>query len=80
MNLRRLGGPFFFVQPALEAMCQAELGNEAAARQALADAVARDPTFAEDPRGAFRLHRAPEDLIDRLMAGLRKAGLDDPGA
>src|SRR5918994_4927681 len=34
-NLDRLGGPFFFVQPALVAMCQAELGNRAAALQAL---------------------------------------------
>ena len=75
-HLQRLGGPFFFVEPALEAMCQAELGNKDAARQALEEAVARDPTFAKDPRGAFRLHRTPEDLIDRFMVGLRKAGLE----
>jgi TolB-like protein/cytochrome c-type biogenesis protein CcmH/NrfG len=58
----------FFAGPMVVAMCQAELGN------------AQDPTFAKDPRGAFRLHHLPEGLIDQFMAGLRKVGLDDPGA
>jgi tetratricopeptide (TPR) repeat protein len=79
-NLRRLGGPFFFMQPAIEAMCQSQLRNREAARAALDRAIALDPTFAKDPRGAFRLHHFPEDLIDRFMDGLRKAGLEDPGA
>jgi TolB-like protein len=79
-DLTRMGGTFFFISPALEAMCQAELGNQEAARRALAEAQALDPTFAKDPRGAFRLHRVPEDLIDRFMDGLRKAGLEDSGA
>jgi Flp pilus assembly protein TadD len=79
-NLDRLGGPFFFIQPALVAMCQAQLGNREGARKALQEAVAVDPTFAKDPRGAWRLHRAPEDLIDRFMIGLRKAGLEVPEA
>ena len=79
-DLARMGGTFFFISPALVAMCQAELGNREAARQALQEALALDPTFARDPRGAFRLHRVPEDLIDRFMDGLRKAGLEDPAA
>jgi len=79
-DLSRLGGTFFFVGPALVAMCQAQLGNQEEARAALQEALALDPTFAEDPRGAFRLHRAPEDLIDKFMDGLRRAGLDDPAA
>jgi len=79
-DLERLGGPFFFIRPALVAMCQAQLGNQEEARAALQEALALDPTFAEDPRGAFRLHRAPEDLIDQFMDGLRRAGLDDPAA
>ncbi|HSA80984.1 MAG TPA: hypothetical protein VLE23_09180 [Geminicoccaceae bacterium] len=79
-GVARIGGTFFFLSPALVAMCQADLGDQEAARQALEEAVARDPTFAEDPRGAFRLHRTPEDLIDRFMDGLRKAGLNtSPG-
>jgi hypothetical protein len=61
-------------------MCQAQLGNREKARQELKEALALDPTFAKDPRGAFRLHRVPEHLIDRFMDGLRKAGLEDPAA
>jgi hypothetical protein len=40
--------------------------------------VARDPSFAKDPRGAFRLHRVPESVIEKFMAGVRKAGLGEP--
>jgi TolB-like protein len=72
----RAGAPFFFMTPALEAVCQAELGNPGAARKALEGAVAFDPWFAKDPAGAFRLHRTPESLIAKFMAGLRKAGLE----
>ena len=79
-DLERLGGTFFFVSPALVAMCQAQLGNRGAAAEALQEALALDPTFAKDPRGAFRLHRTPEDLIDQFMDGLRKAGLEIPAA
>jgi tetratricopeptide (TPR) repeat protein len=79
-ELDRLGGTFFFVSPALVAMCQAQLGKQEEARKALQEALALDPTFAQDPAGAFRLHRAPEDLIDKFMDGLRKAGLEHPGA
>jgi tetratricopeptide (TPR) repeat protein len=78
-NLGRLGGPFFFIQPALVAMCQVELGHEKEARQALEEAFARDPTFAKDPRGAFRLHHVPESLIEQFMVSLRKARLEAPG-
>jgi hypothetical protein len=46
----------------------------------LDEAVALDPTFATDPRGAYRLHHVPESLIDQFMAGLRKAGLKIPVA
>jgi tetratricopeptide (TPR) repeat protein len=79
-ELKRLGGTFFFVGPALVAMCQAQLGHQEEARAALQEAMALNPTFAQDPRGAFRLHRVPEDLIDRFMDGLRRAGLDVPAA
>jgi hypothetical protein len=68
------------VQPAIETMCQAGLGNQQAALTSLQKAMALDPTFAKDPRSAFRLHRTPEDLIDQFMDGLRKAGLGDSAA
>jgi tetratricopeptide (TPR) repeat protein len=79
-DVARMGGTFFFLSPALVAMCQAELGNREAARRALDEALALDPTFAKDPRGAYRLHQVPESLIDQFMDGLRKAGLEDPAA
>ena len=61
-------------------MCHAQLGDCKQARQALEQAMALDPTFAKDPRGAFRLHHVPEGLIDQFMAGLRMAGLNvSPG-
>jgi tetratricopeptide (TPR) repeat protein len=70
----------FFAGPMIVAMSQAQLGNQKDAREALNRAIALDPTFAKDPRGAFRLHHVPESLIDQFMDGLRKAGLKDPGA
>src|SRR5690606_28798522 len=79
-DLARMGGTFFFISPALVAMCQAELGNHEAARRALAEALALDPTFAKDPRSAYRLHNVPESLIDQFLEGLYKAGLGRPGA
>jgi TolB-like protein len=66
-DLARMGSTFFFISPALVAMCQAELDNQEAARRALDEALALDPTFAKDPRGAFRLHRIPADLIDQFI-------------
>ncbi len=66
----------FFGGPATVAMSQAQLGHGAEARQALERAIALDPTFAKDPRAAYRLHHVPERLIDQFMDGLRKAGLE----
>ena len=79
-DLNRLGDGFFFLSPALQAMFQAQLGHRAAARAALKEALLRNPTLAKDPRGAFRLHRTPEDLIDQFMDGLQKAGLESAAA
>ena len=66
----------FFGGPATVAMCQAQLGHGQEARQALDRAIALDPTFAQDPRRAYRLHHVPERLIDQFMDGLLKAGLE----
>jgi adenylate cyclase len=76
----RVGAPFFFLGPALVAMCQAELGNQEAAARALQETLAANPTFAKDPRGIFRMFGLPEDLIDRFMIDLRKAGPDASSA
>ncbi len=79
-DMNQAGELDFFGGAALVAMCQAELGNQKAARRALDRAIALDPTLATDPRGAYRLHHVPESLIDKFIDGLRKAGLEVPGA
>jgi hypothetical protein len=78
-DMRKAGELGMFVGQAAVAMSEAELGDQTAAREALAKAVALDPTFAKDPRGAYRLHHVPESLIEQFMDGLRKAGLEAPG-
>jgi len=78
-DMAKAGKLGFFAGPAIVAMAQAQLGKQAEARAALQEAVALDPTFATDPRGAYRLHHMPEDLIERFIDGLRKAGLEDRG-
>lgn len=55
-------------------------GHREEARPTLGRALTLDPTCAKDPRGAFRLHRTPENPIAQFTQELRKAGLDDPTA
>jgi hypothetical protein len=52
-----------------------QLGNRDQAQRALDRAMAMNPIFLQDPRAAMRRHNTPEDLIDQLIDGLRKAGL-----
>jgi hypothetical protein len=73
-HLQRLGGPSFFVQPALEAMCRPSCEPGGRAPDARGGCGPR-PDLRQGPARRLRLLRAPEDLIDRFMVGLRKAGL-----
>jgi adenylate cyclase len=57
-----------------------QLGETEKARAVLADILARHPKFADDPRAAFVTRRMPRDLVEALMDGLRKAGLQVPPA
>ncbi len=59
---------------AVLAAIQGELGNQGEARRALRRAMALNPLFLKDPRAAMRRHNAPEDLIDKVIDGLIKAG------
>jgi TolB-like protein len=79
-DMDKAGDLGFFAGPMILAISQAQLGHRNEARQALDRAIALDPTFAQDPRGAFRLHHVPDSLIDQFMDGLRKAGLKIPVA
>jgi tetratricopeptide (TPR) repeat protein len=72
-ELKRLGGTFFFVGPALVAMCQAQLGHQEEARAALQEAMALNPTFAQDPRGAFPSPSGPR-RSDRSVHGRAPQG------
>ncbi|WP_193370241.1 adenylate/guanylate cyclase domain-containing protein [Pelagibius marinus] len=53
-------------------------GEEEKAGEALAHLLEIRPDYPEDPRAPFRTRGMPEELIEGLMEGLRKAGLDVP--
>jgi TolB-like protein len=60
----------------LLAAIRGKRGNQDEARIALERAKALNPDFLRDPWDGMRIHHFPEDLIDQLIDGLRKAGLD----
>lgn len=62
--------------PMTLAAIQGQLGNQDEARRALDRAKDLNPGFFRDPRAAMGVHNLPEDLIDQLIDGLRKAGLE----
>ncbi len=62
--------------PVVLAAIQGQLGNQDEARRALDRAWALNPSVVKDPRAALRVHNVPEELVDRLIDGLRKAGLE----
>ena len=57
-----------------------QLGETEKAKAIFDHLVAIRPGFADDPRGWFVRRRMPDELIESLMDGLRKAGLDVPTA
>lgn len=62
--------------PMTLAAVQGQLGNQDEARHALDRAKDLNPGFLRDPRSAMKVHNLPEDLIDQLIDGLHKAGLE----
>ncbi len=67
----------FMVQGALAAV-YAQLGELETAKATLNRVLAIHPEFANDPRDSYVKRRMPDDLVDDLMDGLRKAGLEVP--
>ncbi|MEO3431041.1 tetratricopeptide repeat protein [Pelagibius sp. CAU 1746] len=67
----------YMVQASLTA-AYAMNGEQAKAEQALAHLLKIRPDYPADPRAPFRSRGMPEELIEGLMEGLRKAGLDVP--
>lgn len=57
-----------------------QLGETENARATLDHILAVHPKFADDPRAAFVTRRMPRDLVEAIMDGLRKAGLQVPPA
>jgi len=59
----------------LRVAIRARIGPRDEAQDMLQDMLARFPDFIDNPRGNMRTWRIPEDLIEKLMAGLEIAGL-----
>jgi TolB-like protein/Flp pilus assembly protein TadD len=59
------------------AACSGQLGRATEARTALEALVEMHPSYAEDPRAELRRLYASDAMIDRLLEGLRKAGLKE---
>ncbi len=53
-----------------------QLGELDKARAVIAQILDVQPAFADNPRAAFVARRMPDELIESLMDGLRKAGVD----
>ena len=71
----RLNAPQNYYTHAVLAMCYAQLGQMEEARKALADMLALKPNYAEVARELHGRWIEP-DLVEQLMDGLRKAGLE----
>lgn len=65
----------YMVQAALSAAYALD-GNAAAAEQTLAKVLELKPDYADDPQQPFRARGMQSELIEKLMEGLRKAGLE----
>ncbi len=65
----------YMVQASLTA-AYAMNGEQEKAEQTLAHLLELRPDYPDDPRAPFRSRGLPKELIDGLMEGLRRAGLD----
>ena len=54
------------------------LGESGKASEALAHLLEVRPDYPEDPRAPYRVRGMEAELIEGLMEGLRKAGLEVP--
>ena len=73
----QLNAPQNYYTHAVLAMCYAQLGRMEEARKALRDMLALKPNYAEVARELHGRWIEP-DLVEQLMDGLRKAGLEIP--
>jgi tetratricopeptide (TPR) repeat protein len=73
----RINMPNYFHVPALRAATLGQLGRREEARKAVQDLLALRPDFAAAARQEYAKWYNPE-LIEQLVEGLRKAGLEIP--
>jgi hypothetical protein len=74
--LHKMNLPQNYWVQAIVAATYAELGETARAEQTLNHVLTIRPSFVDNPREAFATRRMPRELIEGLMDGLRKAGLE----
>ena len=67
----------YVIQAALTAT-YGMLGEQQKAAQALSNLIKLRPNYPEDPRAPFRIRAMEPQLIEGLMEGLRKAGMEVP--
>lgn len=75
----QLNAPKNYYTHAVLAICYAQLGQMQEARKALRDMLALKPNYAQVARELHGRWIEP-DLVEQLMDGLRKAGLEIPSA
>jgi tetratricopeptide (TPR) repeat protein len=74
----RINVPGFFITPAALAATYGQLGDHVEARRAVQDLLALKPDFARHARDLYAHWFGPGDLVEHLVEGLCKAGLDIP--
>jgi adenylate cyclase len=72
----RINVPGFFHTHAALAAAHAQLGESAEAERAVQDLLAGNPDFAQHARELYAHWFGPGDLVEHLVEGLCKAGLD----
>jgi TolB-like protein/class 3 adenylate cyclase len=72
--------PDFFWTPMMYAAIYGQMGRAKEAQQSLAEALRQNPDLAERPRFYIGAYVFPEEFIDKIVDGLRKAGLPDGGS
>jgi adenylate cyclase len=75
---QKLDLPDFFWTPMMYAAIYAETGRIADAQAQLAEALRQNPDLAVRPRQYLGNYIFPDEVIERIMDGLIKAGLPDP--
>jgi tetratricopeptide (TPR) repeat protein len=77
-ELQKIDMPDMFWTPMLYAAIYAQKGNSEKARLSLGEAVRQNPDLVERPRFWIGAYVIPEEFIEKIVDGLRKAGLKAP--